>query len=93
MKPSVVFFGDSVPQPAVQRAMAAVQAADALMCVGTSLTVYSAYRFVRAARERGLPIAVVNATASRADADATLRVPALCGDTLRRAMALVDPAP
>lgn len=60
LKPRVVFFGESVPPPRVEAAFAAVERADALLVAGTSLTVYSGLRFVRAAAERGLPIALVN---------------------------------
>lgn len=49
LKPDVVFFGDSVPKERVNLCMEALESADALLCVGTSLAVYSAFRFVKAA--------------------------------------------
>ena len=58
LKPNVVFFGDSVPKHRVERCRAAIDAADGLLCVGSSLAVHSAFRFVRAAHKKGIPIAI-----------------------------------
>ena len=53
LKPDVVFFGDNVPHPRVDQAFASLDAAEALLVVGSSLTVFSGYRFVlRAAGAR-----------------------------------------
>jgi NAD-dependent SIR2 family protein deacetylase len=46
------------------------------------LTVFSGYRFVLRARERGLPVAIVNLGPTRADADATVKVNAPIADVL-----------
>ncbi|MFT3713502.1 MAG: NAD-dependent protein deacetylase [Archangium sp.] len=82
LKPDVIFFGDSVPRPRVELAFAALDAAEVLLVVGTSLTVFSGYRFVLRAKERAMPIAVVNLGPTRADADATLKVDASAGTIL-----------
>ena len=47
LKPDVVFFGESVPAHAVETCFDALAQADALLCVGTSLMVYSGFRFCR----------------------------------------------
>lgn len=65
LKPNVVFFGDSVPRSTVEAAFAMLASADALLVAGTSLAVFSGYRFLRAARERGMPIGLVNLGESR----------------------------
>jgi NAD-dependent deacetylase sirtuin 4 len=78
----VVFFGLSVPPPMVAAAYAMVAEADALLVVGSSLTVFSGYRFVRRAAERGMPIAIVNLGETRGDPYATVRVDAPAGDVL-----------
>jgi NAD-dependent SIR2 family protein deacetylase len=52
------------------------------LVVGSSLTVFSGYRFVLRARERGLPVAIVNLGPTRADADATVKVNAPIADVL-----------
>jgi NAD-dependent SIR2 family protein deacetylase len=82
LKPAVVFFGESVPRPRVERALAAVHDADALLVAGSSLMVWSAYRLVRLARERGLPVALVNLGRTRAEDLAAVRVRARCGAVL-----------
>jgi NAD-dependent SIR2 family protein deacetylase len=82
LKPAVVFFGESVPRARVERAIAAVHAADAVLAVGTSLMVWSGYRLIRLASELGLSIAIVNLGVTRADDRASVRVNARCGDVL-----------
>ena len=82
LKPDVVFFGDSVPRPRVETAFAQLDAADALLVVGSSLTVFSGYRFVLRAKERGQPIAVLNLGPTRADADAAVKLAARAGELL-----------
>jgi NAD-dependent SIR2 family protein deacetylase len=67
LKPDVVFFGEHVPQERVARAFAGVAKADALLVVGTSLMVYSGFRFAEAAAAAGKPIAAVNLGRTRAD--------------------------
>jgi NAD-dependent SIR2 family protein deacetylase len=94
LKPHVVFFGESVPRPRVEAAFARVASADALLVLGTSLAVFSGFRFVRRAHELGLPIVVVNAGATRARPLATIEVEARLGDVLPRLRtALRDRAP
>lgn len=60
LKPSVVFFGESVPVASKDASDAALSGANGLLCMGTSLAVYSAFRFIKAARAQGKPIAVLN---------------------------------
>ncbi|TFH87804.1 NAD-dependent protein deacetylase [Billgrantia azerbaijanica] len=81
-KPDVVFFGDSVPRARVAAAMACLAEADALLVVGSSLMVYSGFRFAREAARRGLPIACVNLGRTRADALYTVKVEAPAGEAL-----------
>lgn len=76
LKPDVVFFGENVPPQRVARAMAEVDAAEVLLVAGSSLTVWSGYRFVRRAAERGIPVVIVNRGATRGDPLATVRVDA-----------------
>src|SRR5688500_19143096 len=82
LKPAVVFFGESVPKHKVDYAMSRVDEADALLVVGSSLTVWSGFRFAKRAHDRGTPIAIVNIGPTRADELATLKVEARCGDVL-----------
>lgn len=82
LKPDVVFFGENVPRDRVERAWERVDRAEALLVVGSSLTVFSGYRFVRRAREHGKPVAIVNDGPTRGDPDATLRLHARLGEVL-----------
>lgn len=84
LKPDVVFFGDNVPPALVEEAFAEVEAARALVVAGSSLHVFSGFRFVRRAAQRGIPIAVVNLGETRADELATFRVEGRVSDVLSR---------
>lgn len=82
LKPDVVFFGENVPTARVGQAMAALDRAGALLIVGSSLMVYSGYRFARAAAEQGKPIAAVNRGRTRADELLSLKLDTDCGEAL-----------
>ena len=82
LKPAVVFFGENVPRARVHDAMSAVAEADALLVVGSSLMVYSGYRFVLAARALGRPVAALNRGRTRADAELDLKVEDDCAEVL-----------
>ncbi len=82
LKPDVVFFGESVPHERVEAAMAALARCDAMLIVGSSLMVYSGYRFAHAAAERGKSIAAVNLGRTRADDLLTLKVAQPCSAAL-----------
>jgi NAD-dependent SIR2 family protein deacetylase len=82
LKPAVVFFGENVPRPRVERAFERLDAAAGLLAVGSSLTVFSGYRFCLHAAERGLPIALLNRGQTRADGLAALKLDADCGAVL-----------
>ncbi|MBS2022948.1 MAG: NAD-dependent protein deacetylase [Deltaproteobacteria bacterium] len=81
-KPDVVFFGGSVPRARVEEAFERVDEAEALLVIGSSLTVFSGYRFATRARDRGMPIAVVNLGPTRADPLATLKLEASASDAI-----------
>lgn len=74
LKPHVVFFGEPVPPHRVQQAFEWCEQADALVVVGSSLTVMSGLRFARAMHKQGKPVLVVNHGATRADEFATIRL-------------------
>ena len=82
LKPDVVFFGESVPASRVADAYAAVDAAEALLVAGSSLTVMSGLRFVRHAARTGKPVAIVNRGTTRGDELAAVRLDAGCSETL-----------
>jgi len=74
LKPDVVFFGENVPGERYQDARDALAHADALLVAGSSLMVYSGFRFVRQAHDAGLSIAIVNRGWTRGDELADLKV-------------------
>jgi NAD-dependent SIR2 family protein deacetylase len=82
LKPRVVFFGDNVPRPVVDEAFAAVDAARLLLVVGSSLAVFSGYRFLRRAAERGIPVAIVNRGPVRGEEHAMIKIERSTGETL-----------
>ncbi len=80
--PDVVFFGGSVPRETLDAAWAAFDRAELLLVVGSSLTVFSGYRFVRRAAEREVPVAILNRGPTRGDDYAAIRVDARAGEAL-----------
>jgi NAD-dependent SIR2 family protein deacetylase len=82
LKPDVVFFGENVPPARVLEAMSALERARLLLIIGSSLMVYSGYRFARAASRLGLPIAIVNRGKTRADDAAALKISGNISDVL-----------
>jgi NAD-dependent SIR2 family protein deacetylase len=89
LKPDVVFFGENVPRDRYDRACESLAGADALLVAGSSLMVYSGYRFARLAHEAGLPIALVNRGLTRADDLAELKIEGDVGATLTAAVAAI----
>ena len=86
LKPDVVFFGENVPGERVRPAMAALDDADAMLVVGSSLMVYSGYRFVKAMADAGKPIAAINLGRTRADDLLTLKITDRCAHALSFAL-------
>jgi NAD-dependent SIR2 family protein deacetylase len=82
VKPDVVFFGESVPKNLVEHCFSLVESAGAVLVLGSSLAVMSGYRFVRRAHQRGVPVAIVTRSATRGDAEASVRLHAPLGRTL-----------
>ena len=67
LKPDVVFFGDNVPKGRVDECYDHVDKSDGMLIVGTSLEVFSAFRFAKRAVERDIPIVVINQGETRLD--------------------------
>lgn len=83
LKPDVVFFGENVPRERVERARAHLAASDAMLVVGSSLMVYSGFRFAREAARTGKPVAAVNLGRTRADELLALKIEADCATVLQ----------
>nr|WP_167739412.1 Sir2 family NAD-dependent protein deacetylase [Kocuria sp. JC486] len=74
VKPHVVFFGEQAQADDVARATAAVDVAEAVLVLGSSLTVHSGRRFVRRAVRSNKPVVIVNHGRTRSDADAAVKI-------------------
>ncbi|WNK19553.1 NAD-dependent protein deacetylase [Halomonas piscis] len=66
-KPDVVYYGDVVPRARREAALEGLFRANAALAVGTSLMVFSGYRFFREAHARGMPLASLSLGVTRAD--------------------------
>ncbi len=82
LKPDVVFFGDNVPKERVERVSDALDRSDALLVIGSSLMVFSGFRFCRYAEQRSKPIAALTLGKTRADELLQLKLDAPIGSTL-----------
>lgn len=91
LKPDVVFFGENVPRERVVEANLRLSRSDAVLVVGSSLMVWSGFRFVRAAARDGLPVAAINLGRTRADELLSLKLETSGAEAL--AFLLEGPAP
>lgn len=82
LKPDVTFFGENVPKPRLEAAWRLFERGDALLVAGSSLAVFSGYRFVLRAAEEGIPVGIVNLGRTRGDAEARVRVEGRVGEVL-----------
>ena len=82
LKPDIVYFGESVPNDVVNRAFSMVDQAEVLLVVGSSLTVFSGYRFVRHASANRMPVGIVNRGPTRGDDLADVKLDSGCSETL-----------
>lgn len=82
LKPDVVYFGESVPKPRVNRAFQRLSESRGVLVVGSSLIVYSGFRFCRYAQDNGIPIAAVNLGRTRADDMLELKLEMNCATAL-----------
>jgi NAD-dependent SIR2 family protein deacetylase len=93
LKPDVVFFGESVPPLRVQQCRAALARSDALLVVGSSLMVFSGFRFVREAMQQGIPVAAINRGKTRADELLQHKFDVDCALALKQLVSGLDPRP
>ncbi len=82
LMPQVVFFGGTVPRARVEAVSHALAQADAMLIVGSSLMVYSGYRFCKIASQRSIPIVAINQGQTRADGMLALKLKQDCQTSL-----------
>lgn len=82
LQPDVIFFGDNIPAPRTATALQLAEEADAVLVVGSSLMVFSGFRFAKLAAQANKPIAAINIGKTRADDLIGLKVEASAVDVL-----------
>ena len=82
LKPDIVYFGENVPKDRVEQAYRLIDEAEALLVAGSSLTVFSGFRFVRHAAALGIPVAIINRGRTRGDDLATVKIDNGCSPML-----------
>ena len=84
MKPDIVFFGDNVPSATKDFCCQKLEESDCLLVLGSSLFVYSGYRFALLAKDLGIPLVILNIGQTRADHLADVKVDGICSHALRK---------
>lgn len=82
LQPDVIFFGDNIPPQRTAEALQWADEADAVLVVGSSLMVFSGYRFAKLAAQTNKPIAAINLGKTRADDLIGLKVEASAVEVL-----------
>lgn len=93
LKPNVVFYGGSVDKEVVNYLYSKLLESEAVLVVGSSMMVYSSFRFCRLAADHGIPIAAINQGLTRADGLLQLKVSRDCGAVLKKLSAALSPNP
>jgi NAD-dependent deacetylase len=87
LKPDVVFFGELLPEAAIDRAYALAGEAELLLVVGSALEVWPVAELPLVTRRAGGAVAIVNRGPTARDADAALRIDGSAGETLESVLA------
>lgn len=67
LKPSVVMFGENIASNIREATERAIDSSGRLLILGTSLATYSAWRLAKRAKDRGMPIGIINLGGVRAE--------------------------
>ena len=90
LKPNVVFFGGTVPRETVESIYSAMEDIDGLLVVGSSMMVFSGYRFCKRASALEIPIASINNGKTRADDLLSLNVSDDCVSVLTQTVSALS---
>jgi NAD+-dependent protein deacetylase sirtuin 4 len=82
MKPTVVFFGENIDPSTAKRSFELAEQADCIVVAGSSLQVFSAFRLIKKAIERGTPYGIINIGPTRADDHAAFKFQDRLGELL-----------
>ena len=89
LKPTVVLFGEPMPQAAVQEAYAFAQQADVMLVIGSSLVVYPAADIPVIAARSGARLIVINAEPTPLDGIADVVIRGKSGEVLPEIVRLI----
>jgi NAD-dependent deacetylase len=90
LKPTVVLFGEPMPQAAIQHAFALARQADVMLVVGSSLVVYPAADIPLLAVRSGAQLIVINAEPTPFDELAAVVIRGKSGEVLPELVELID---
>ena len=82
VKTATVMFGEILPQDEMEKAMAFLAAADAIIVVGSTVSVSPASDIVMYGGHLSLPIVIINQGATDADEQAAVKIDAAIGEVL-----------
>jgi NAD-dependent deacetylase len=82
LKPTVVLFGEALPEAALREAQVLAMAADVVLIVGSSLQVYPAAGIPRLARQHGAQLCIINAEPTPYDDVAAAVIHGKAGEVL-----------
>lgn len=82
MRPGVVWFGESLPQAEMERAMQAAYSADVFLVAGTSAVVYPAAALPHVAKQHGARLIEVNLETTELSSVAHISLRGKCGEIL-----------
>jgi NAD-dependent SIR2 family protein deacetylase len=80
--PDVVFYGGTVPKSTHIKTMQWFEQCDGVMVLGSSLMVYSSFRFCKLARQHAKQLVIVNQGVTRGDDLADTKLEMDCGEFL-----------
>ena len=89
LKPDVIFFGEALPEEALEEATRRANHCDLLMAIGSSLAVYPAAYMPLYAKQSGAKLVIVNLTPTPADGIADVVIHASAGEVMGSLMTAV----
>lgn len=90
LKPTVVLFGEALPEAELRSAQFLAMAADVVLVVGSSLQVYPAAGIPRLARAHGADLIIVNAEPTPFDEVAAVVIHGKAGEVLPEIVSRID---
>jgi NAD-dependent deacetylase len=90
MRPDVVWFGEAIPESAMQNSLAALANCDLFIAIGTSAVVYPAAGMAQQAAAKGATVAEINLHATSLTSAAEIAIGGPSGKVLPAIIAFLD---